>query len=133
MKTIHKDFWGRYTSSSLGAEAKVYAKSIELRYKIINKYPNTTHYTVTEFKKKSEIRWEATFDARGGGRGRQGIKVDFTKYQPMGQEEEEAAMYWPDPCVNKLVMVEKYTDDDNTTLVVFVLAAILLFVILFNK
>ena len=133
MKTIHKDYWGRYTSSSLGAEARVYAKSIELWYKIINKYPNTTHYTVTEFKKKSEIRWEATFDARGGGRGRQGIKVDFTKYPPMGQEEDEVAMHWPDPRVNKLVMVEKYTDDDNTTLVILVLAAILLLVILFNK
>ena len=132
MKTIHKDFWGRYTSSSLGAEAKVYAKSIELRYKIINKYPNTTHYTVTEFKKKSELVWEATLEARGGGK--QGIKVDFTKHKPFGDSDEEVAMHWPDPRVNKLVMVEKYTDDDdNTTLVVFVLAAILLLVILFNK
>ena len=52
----------------------------------------------------------------------------------MGQEEDEVAMHWSViPGVNKLVMVEKYTDDDNTTLVIFVLAAILLFAILFNK
>ena len=132
MKTIHKDYWGRYTSASLGAEAKVYAKSIELNYKI-GQYRITTHYTVTEFKKRSEIRWEATLEARGGGR--QGIKADFTKHRPMGQEEDEVAMHWSDPRVNKLVMVEKYTSapDDNTTLVILVLAAILLFVILFNK
>ena len=134
MKTIHKDFWGRCTSSSQGAEAKVHAKSIELNYKILNKYRITTHYTATEFKKQSEIRWEATIDARGGGGGRQGIKIDFTKHAPMGQEEDELAMHWSViPGVNELVMVDKYTDDDNTTLVIFVLAAILLLVILFNK
>ena len=130
MKTIHKDYWGRYQSSSREAEAKVHAKSIELGHKV-GQYRITTHYTVTEFKKASELVWEATLKARGGGR--QGIKVDFTKHKPMGQEEDEVAMHWPDPRVNKLVMVEKYTDDDNTTLVVLVLAAILLLVILFNK
>ena len=134
MKTIHKDFWGRYTSSSLGAEAKVYAKSIELRYKIINRYKNTTHYTVTDFKYGSPIRWEATLEAALPVL-RRGIKVDFTKHKPFGDSDEEVAMHWPDPRVNKLVMVEKYTSasDDNTTLIVFVLAAILLLVILFNK
>ena len=133
MKTIHKDYWGRYTSSSRGAEARVYAKSVELGHKV-GQYRITTHYTVTEFKKKSEVVWEATLEARGGGR--QGIKVDFTKHKPMGQEEDEVAMHWSVlPGVDKLVMVEKYTSapDDNTTLIVFVLAAILLFVILFNK
>ena len=45
MKTIHKDYWGRYTSSSLRAEAKVYAKSVELRYMDSGM---TTRYTVTE-------------------------------------------------------------------------------------
>ena len=131
MKTIHKDYWGRYKSSSRGAEAKVYAKSVELGHKV-GEYRITTHYTVTEFKKKSEVVWEVTLEARGAGR--QGIKVDFTKHKPMGQEEDEVAMHWSVlPGVDKLVMVEKYTDDNNTTLVVFVLAAILLFVILFNK
>ena len=131
MKTIHKDYWGRYKSSSRGAEARVYAKSVELGHKV-GQYRITTHYTVTEFKKKSELVWEVTLQARGGGR--QGIKIDFTKYPPMGQEEDEVAMHWSDPRVNKLVMVEKYTDDDdNTTLVILVLAAILLLVILFNK
>ena len=133
MKTIHKDYWGRYKSSSRGAEAKVYAKSIELGHKV-GQYRITTHYTVTEFKKTSELVWEATFDARGGGR--QGFKADFTKHRPMGQEEDEVAMHWDVlPGMDKLVMVEKYTSvsDDNTTLIVFVLAAILLLVILFNK
>ena len=133
MKTIHKDYWGRYTSSSRGAEARVYAKSVELGHKV-GQYRITTHYTVTEFKKASELVWEATLKARGGGR--QGIKVDFTKHKPMNQEEDEVAMHWSVlPGVDKLVMVEKYTgaSDDNTTLIVFVLAAILLFVILFNK
>ena len=131
MTTIHKDFWGRYTSSSRGAEARVYAKSVELGHKV-GQYRITTHYTATEFKKKSEVVWEATLEARGGGRQN---KVDFTKHKPMGQEEDEVAMHWPDPRVNKLVMVEKYTSasDDNTTLVILVLAAILLCVILFNK
>ena len=133
MKTIHRDYRGRYTSSSRGAEAKVYAKSVELGHKV-GQYRITTHYTATDFKKKSELVWEVTLQARGGGR--QGIKVDFTKHKPMGQEEDEVAMHWSVlPGVDKLVMVEKYTDasDDNTTLIVFVLAAILLFVILFNK
>ena len=132
MKTIHKDYWGRYTSSSRGAEAKVYAKSIELGHKV-GQYRITTHYTVTEFKKASELVWEATLEARGGGRQN---KVDFTKHKPMNQEEDEVAMHWSVlPGVDKLVMVEKYTgvSDDNMTLIVFVLAAILLFVILFNK
>ena len=132
MKTIHKDYWGRYTSSSRGAEARVYAKSVELGHKV-GQYRITTHYTVTEFKKASELVWEATLEARGGGRQN---KVDFTKHKPMGQEEDEVAMHWSVlPGVDKLVMVEKYTgaSDDNTTLIVFVLAAILLFVILFNK
>ena len=132
MKTIHKDYWGRYTSSSRGAEARVYAKSVKLGHKV-GQYRITTHYTVTEFKKKSELVWEATLKARGGGRQ---YKVDFTKHKPMGQEEDEVAMHWPDPRVNKLVMVEKYStsaSDDNTTLVILVLAAILLLVILFNK
>ena len=134
MKTIHKDYWGRYTSSSRGAEAKVYTKSVELGHRV-GQHRITTHYTVTEFKKRSEIRWEATIDARGGGR--QGIKVEFTKHLPMGQEEEETAMHWENvlPGVDKFVMVEKYTSapDDNTTLVILVLAAILLCVVLFNK
>ena len=133
MKTIHKDYWGRYKSSSRGAEAKVYAKSVELGHKV-GQYRITTHYTVTDFKKKSELVWEVTLQARGGGR--QGIKADFTKHRPMGQEEDEVAMHWSViPGVNKLVMVEKYTSapDDNTTLVILVLAAILLLVILFNK
>ena len=130
MTTIHKDFWGRYTSSSRGAEARVYAKSVELGHKV-GQYRITTHYTATEFKKKSEVVWEATLEARGGGRQN---KVDFTKHKPMGQEEDEVAMHWSVlPGVDKLVMVEKYTDDDNTTLVILVLAAILLCVILFNK
>ena len=125
---IHKDFWGRYTSSSLGAEAKVYAKSVELRYKVSGM---TTQYTVTEFKYRSAVRWEAVLEAALPSRQ---IKVDFTKHKPMGDSDEEVAMHWPDPRVNKLVMVEKYTDDDdNTTLVILVLAAILLLVILFNK
>ena len=132
MKTIHKDYWGRYTSSSRGAEARVYEKSVKLGHKV-GQYRITTHYTVTEFKKASELVWEATLKARGGGRQ---YKVDFTKHKPMGQEEDEVAMHWSVlPGVDKLVMVEKYTgvSDDNTTLIVFVLAAILLFVILFNK
>ena len=130
MKTIHKDYWGRYTSSSLRAEAKVYAKSVELRYMDSGM---TTRYTVTEFKYRSAVRWEAVLEAALPSRQ---IKVDFTKHTPMGQEKDEMAMHWPDPRVNKLVMVGKYNtsvSDDNTTLVVFVLAAILLFVILFNK
>ena len=133
MKTIHKDYWGRYKSSSRGAEAKVYAKSVELGHKV-GQYRITTQYTATEFKKLSEVVWEATLEARGGGR--QGIRIDFTKHKPMGQEEDEVAMHWDVlPGVNKLVMVEKYTSapDDNTTLIVFVLAAILLCAILFNK
>ena len=129
MKTIHKDYWGHYTSSSWGAEARVYTKSVELGHKV-GQYRITTHYTVTDFKKVSKLMWEVTLQARGGGRQ---SKADFTKHKLMGQEEDEVAMHWPDPRVNKLVMVEKYTDDDNTTLVIFVLAAILLFVILFNK
>ena len=62
-------------------------------------------------------------------------QIEFTKYRPFGEEEEQTAIEWPDVRVGKLVMVEKYTgvSDDNTTLVILVLAAILLFVILFNK
>ena len=132
MKTIHKDYRGRYTSSSRGAEAKVYAKSVKLGHKV-GQYRITTHYTVTDFKKASEVVWEVTLQPRGGGRQ---SKADFTKHRPMGQEEDEVAMHWDVlPGVDKLVMVEKYTgvSDDNTTLVILVLAAILLLVILFNK
>ena len=126
MKTIHKDYWGRYKSSSQGAEARVYAKSVELRYMDSGM---TTRYTVTEFKKKSEIRWEAMLEAFN----LPSRQIAFTQYRPYGQEEEQTAIEWPDVRVGKLVIVEKYTDDDNTTLVILVLAAILLFVILFNK
>ena len=41
-------------------------------------------------------------------------------------------MEWPDRRVGKLVMVEQYTDTDDTTLIIFVLVVIL-FLILFNK
>ena len=123
---IHKDYWGRYTNATTGKEARVYAKSVELRYMDSGM---TTRYTVTEFKYRSAVRWEAVLEAALPSRQ---IKVDFTKHTPMGQEKDEMAMHWPDPRVNKLVMVEKYTDDDNTTLIIFVLAAILWFAILFN-
>jgi hypothetical protein len=131
MKTIHKDYWGRYTSATTGKEARVYAKSVKLIYMDSGM---TTHYNVTEFKYGSPIRWEATLEAALPVL-RRGIKVDFTKHKPFGDSDEEVAMHWPDPRVNKLVMVEKYTSasDDNTTLIVFVLAAILLLVILFSK
>ena len=106
----------------------MYAKSVELRY---TDSGMTTQYTVTEFKYRSPIRWEAMLEAFN----LPSRKIDFTKYTPFQQEEEQTVLEWPDPRVGKLVMVEKYnTDtDDNTTLIIFVLAAILLFVILFNK
>ena len=53
---IHKDFWGRYTSSSSGTEAKVYAKSVELQYTDTGR---TVHYTATKFKNRSLITCEA--------------------------------------------------------------------------
>ena len=104
----------------------MYAKSVKLIYMDSGM---TTHYNVTEFKYGSPIRWEATLEASH----LPPRQIEFTKYRPFGEEEEQTAVEWPDVRVGKLVMVEKYTDDDNTTLVVFVLAAILLFVILFNK
>ena len=119
---IHKDFWGRYTSSSSGTEAKVYAKSVELRYIDTGR---TVHYTVTKFKKRSPIRSEAVLEPSKN--------IDFIVFKPLGQEEEQTAIEWPNPRVGKLVMVEKYTDtDNNTTLIIFVLVVIL-FLILFNK
>ena len=104
----------------------MYAKSVELRYMDSGM---TTRYTVAEFKKKSEITWEAMMEAFKLPSRR----IEFYKYTSMGQEEEQTAIEWPDSRVGKLVMVEKYTDDDNTTLIILVLAAILLFVILFSK
>ena len=122
---IHKDFWGRYTSSSLGVEAKVYAKSVELRYA---NSVSTIHYIVTKFKNRSPIRWEAHINNQDRSK-----KIDFTVFKPFGQEEEQTAVEWPDPRVGKLVMVEKYTDtDDDTTLIIFVLVVIL-FLVLFNN
>ena len=60
--------------------------------------------------------------------------IDFTIFKLSGQEEEEAAMEWPDPHVGKLVMVEKYTDEpENMTPIIFVLMAIFICLILFNK
>ena len=45
-------------------------------------------------------------------------------------------MEWPDLRVGRLVMVEKYTntdDTDNTTLIIFVLVVMVMCLILFNK
>ena len=125
MKTIHKDLWGRYTSATTGKEARVYAKSVELRYMDSGM---TTHYTVTEFKYGSPVRWEAMLEAFN----LPSRQIAFTQYRPFGQEEEQTAIEWPDVSVGKLVMVEKYTDDDNTTLIIFVIVAIS-FLVLFNK
>ena len=134
---IHGDYWGRYTSSSIastGYKARVYAKSVELRHLDSGK---TTHYTVHRFTPKSALRFDAYIVPTTGDRFLGASTITFTKYRSYGQEEEETAVEWPDPRVGKLVMVEKYhtkePEDDNTTLIVFVLAAILLFVILFNK
>ena len=126
---IDKAFQGRYTSSSFGTEAKVYAKSVDLRYTDTGR---TVRYNVTKFKNQLPIRWEARIVPHNYFQDNS-KKIDFTIFKPFGQEEEQTAIEWPDPPVGKLVMVEKYTGKDDMTLVIFVLAAILLFVILFNK
>ena len=127
MKTVHKDYWGRYTSATTGKEARVHAKSVELRYIDSGM---TTQCTVTDFKYGSPIRWEAMLEAVN----LPPPKNVFTKYTPFQQEEEQTAIEWPDPRVGKLVMVEKYnTDtDDDTTLIIFAIVVIS-FLVLFNK
>ena len=135
---IHKDFRGRYTSSSSGTEAKVYAKSVELRYTDTGR---TAQYTVHRFTPKSGIRWEAHIAPKTGDRFLGARTITFTKHQPIdwesgGRKEEETAVEWPDPRVGRLVMVEKYTDTDDTddtTLIIFVLVVMVLCLILFNK
>ena len=127
---IHKDFWGRCTSSSLGAEAKVYAKSVELRYANSGE---VIHYNVDKFKNWSPIRWEARIVPHKFFQDHS-KDIAFTKFTPFMKEEEETALQWPDPRVGKLVMVEKYTDElEHMTPVIFVLAAIFICLILFNK
>ena len=133
---IYKDYWGRYTSSSIastGYKAKVHANSVELRHIDSGK---TTRYTVHRFTPMSRLRFDAYIVPTTGDRFLGASTITFTKYRSFGQDEEETSVEWPDRRVGKLVMVEKYrtgASDDNTTLIVFVLAAILLLVILFNK
>ena len=135
---IHKDFWGRCTSSSSGTEAKVYAKSVELCYTDSGR---TVHCTAHCFAKRSEIRWDAYIVPTTGDRFFEARNINFTKHQPIHWEsgerkEEETAMHGPDPCVGTLIMVKKYRigkPENGMTPVVLVLAAILLFVILFIK
>ena len=123
---IRKDFCGRYTSSSSGTEAEVHAKFVELRYIDTGR---TINSTVTATNSKNGHRSGARLCWNHFPK-----KIDFTVFEPFGQEEEQTAMEWPDPRVGKLAMVEKYTDtDDNTTFVMFVLAAIFICLILFYK
>lgn len=134
---IYRDYWGRYTSRSInstGYVAEVYAKSVKLRHLDSGK---TTPYTVHRFTPMSTLRFDAYIVPDNGDRFLGASTITFTKYRSYGQEEEETAVEWPDRRVGKLVMVEKYhtkePEDDNTTLVILVLAAILLCAILFNK
>ena len=82
---IHKDFRGcySYASSSSGTEAKVYRKSVELRYTDTRR---TAQYTVHRFTPKSGIRWEAYIVPKTGDRFLGGRTITFTKHQLINWE-----------------------------------------------
>ena len=76
-------------------------------------------HSIYRFTLKSGIRWEAYIVPKNGDRFLGGRTITFTKHQPIdwesgGRKEEETAVEWPDPRVGRLVMVEKYTDTDDT-------------------
>ena len=104
------------------SEAKVHANSVNLRF---TDSGYTVHYKVYRFTTKSAVRWEARIFPTDNTSAPQ--HITFTKFRPLGQEKEETAVEWPDPRVDKLVMVQKYTDIPEDMPVILVLAAILFF------
>ena len=128
---IEQDFWGRYTSSSTGTEAKVYTDSVDLRFIDSGR---TVHYTAHRFQHKSAIRWEA-YIVPGGALPPE--HITFTKYKLLGQEEETTAVEWPDIHVGKLVMVERYTHNPDEprdmTPIISILSLINIGLVLFDK
>ena len=104
----------------------MHANSVNLRF---TDSGYTVHYKVYRFTTKSAVRWEARIFPTDNTSAPQ--HITFTKFRPLGQEKEETAVEWPDHRVDKLVMVQKYTDipEDVTDMipVILVLAAILFF------
>ena len=96
----------------------MHANSVNLRF---TDSGYTVHYKVYRFTTKSAVRWEARILPTDNTSAPQ--HITFTKFRPLGQEKEETAVEWPDPRVDKLVMVQKYTDipEDVTDMIPVIL------------